>query len=73
LIIINSNYYHFIFKDSLALSSYISSFSTSTIISISTGVPKGSIFVPIAERACLPFSPNIFIKKSEAPFITYGC
>ena len=33
----------------------------------------GSEFVPTAERACLPFSPNTSTSRSEAPLMTCGC
>jgi len=46
--------------------------STSTIISISTGMPEGSVAMPTAERACLLASPYRWIKRSEAPFATLG-
>ena len=63
------NSYYFILK--IFSSSYISSSSTSTIISISTGVPKGSMLVPMAERACFPFSPNIFINIFIPYYLLY--
>src|SRR6185437_9020999 len=46
--------------------------STSTMHSISTGMPIGSDPMPTAERACLPRSPNTSTKRSEQPLITFG-
>ena len=46
--------------------------STSTMHSISTGMPIGSEPMPTAERACLPRSPNTSTKRSEQPLITFG-
>src|SRR5215469_182738 len=46
--------------------------STSTIISTSTALLKGSPAIPTAERACFPASPNTSTIKSENPFITFG-
>ena len=46
--------------------------STSTMHSISTGMPIGSEPMPTAERACLPRSPNTSTKRSEQPLITLG-
>src|SRR5439155_1520846 len=49
-------------------------YSTSTIISISTGICIGSEPMPTAERACLPIcSPNTSTMRSEKPFMTLGC
>ena len=47
--------------------------STSTITSISTGMPRGSEPMPTAERACRPRSPNTSTNRSEQPLITSGC
>src|SRR5207247_7231232 len=48
--------------------------STSTIISISTGICSGSEPMPTAERACLPMvSPKTSTIRSEKPLITFGC
>src|SRR5581483_11717429 len=46
--------------------------STSTMHSISTGMPIGRDPMPTAERACLPRSPNTSTKRSEQPLITFG-
>ena len=46
--------------------------STSTMTSISTGMPRGSEPMPTAERACRPRSPNTDTKRSEQPLITSG-
>ena len=47
--------------------------STSTIISTSTALLKGSPAIPTAERACLPFaSPKTSTIKSENPLMTRG-
>jgi hypothetical protein len=46
---------------------------TSTITSISTGMPRGSEPMPTAERACRPRSPNTVTKRSEQPLMTSGC
>jgi hypothetical protein len=48
------------------------SYSTSTIISISTGMPPGSDPMPTAERACFPLSPKISTSRSEQPLMTFG-
>ena len=48
-------------------------YSTSRIISISTGMPKGSSPIPTAERAWRPLSPNTSTIRSENPLITFGC
>ena len=48
------------------------SFSTSTISSTSTAIPKGSEATPIADRACFPLSPNTSTIISENPLITFG-
>jgi hypothetical protein len=46
-------------------------YSTSRIISISTGMPMGSSAMPTAERACLPIcSPKTSTIKSEKPLMT---
>ena len=48
--------------------------SISKMPSISTGIAKGSAPIPIAERACRPRSgPKTSIRRSEAPFATFGC
>ena len=48
-------------------------YSTSTTISISTGMPTGSSAMPTAERACLPMaSPNTSTIRSENPLMTLG-
>src|SRR5262249_42193285 len=39
--------------------------TTSTIASISTGIPIGREPMPTAERACLPASPSTSTKRSE--------
>ena len=49
------------------------SLSTSKIASTSTATPKGSEFVPTAERAWTPLSPNALTNKSEQPLTTAGC
>ncbi|KAI9912660.1 hypothetical protein PsorP6_004848 [Peronosclerospora sorghi] len=41
--------------------------------SISTATLSGRAFVPTAERAWMPFSPNTFPMVSEAPLMTAGC
>src|SRR5262249_41882870 len=46
--------------------------TTSTIASISTGIPIGSEPMPTAERACLPASPSTSTKRSEQPLMTLG-
>src|SRR6185503_12318535 len=46
--------------------------STSTMHSISTGMPIGSEPMPTAERACLPLSPSTSTNRSEQPLITFG-
>jgi hypothetical protein len=38
--------------------------------SISTGAFIGSAATPTAERACLPLSPSVATRKSEAPLAT---
>src|SRR5207237_497724 len=49
-------------------------YSTSTIISISTGICIGSEPMPTAERACLPIvSPKTSTMSSQKPFMTFGC
>ena len=45
---------------------------TFTIISISTAESIGNSFTPTALRTCLPASPKIFPRSSEAPFATFG-
>lgn len=46
----------------------------STIHSTSVAIPKGSEFIPTADRACMPrVGPKISTNKSEAPLITAGC
>src|SRR6185503_16133506 len=52
---------------------HLDSYSTSTMHSISTGMPIGSEPMPTAERACLPASPNTCTKRSEQPLMTLGC
>src|SRR5439155_15123406 len=48
-------------------------YSTSTTISISTGMPIGSSAMPTAERACRPIaSPKTSTMRSENPLITRG-
>lgn len=48
-------------------------YSTSRIISISTGMLKGSSATPTAERACLPIaSPKTSTMRSEKPLMTFG-
>src|SRR2546428_330792 len=48
-------------------------YSTSSTISISTGMPIGSSAMPTAERACLPIaSPKTSTIRSEKPLITFG-
>jgi|GEM_PF-6883416 len=46
-------------------------YSTSTIASISTVIPKGRLPTPIADRAC--FAPNTCSNRSEHPLITREC
>lgn len=47
--------------------------STSTIISTSTALLKGSPAIPTAERACLPaVSPKTSTIRSEKPLMTRG-
>ena len=45
---------------------------SSTIISISTAMPAGSVLMPTAERAWRPLSPQRLISRSEAPLATLG-
>ena len=47
-------------------------YSTSTMHSISTGIPIGSAAMPTADRAWRPRSPNTSTKRSEQPLITLG-
>src|SRR5262249_22982182 len=48
-------------------------YSTSRIISISTGIPIGSSAMPTADRACLPMaSPKTSTIRSEKPLMTLG-
>lgn len=48
-------------------------YSTSMIISISTGMLKGNSAIPTAERACLPIaSPKTSTMRSEKPLMTFG-
>ena len=48
-------------------------FYTSTMPSISTGIPPGSALVPSADRTPMPFSwPKTSTKSSLHPFITAG-
>jgi hypothetical protein len=48
-------------------------YSTSRIISISTGMLKGNSAMPTAERACLPIaSPKTSTIRSEKPLMTFG-
>lgn len=51
---------------------YLSYYSTSTIISISTAMLLGREFMPTADLACFPFSPNTATIRSENPLITLG-
>ena len=51
----------------------LKSYSNSTIASTSTGTPNGKAFVPTADRACFPASPNTSTITSEHPFMTNGC
>src|SRR5215813_2766703 len=48
-------------------------YSTSRIISISTGMPLGSSAIPTAERAWRPCSPKTSTMRSEKPLMTLGC
>ena len=45
----------------------------SNIASTSTATPKGRLLELTAALACEPDSPNTFLIKSDAPFITIGC
>lgn len=49
-----------------------SAYSTSTIISTSTGMLNGNTAMPTAERACFPRSPNTSTMRSEKPLMTLG-